>query len=180
MERISLSAVMAALQIMILFGTEKNADLIFCLLNCLWSENTFLTADFGKTQSCWLLGDSILPSSSSCHLWLILGTNLFPSAFQASFLICFFKNISFFSREIPIISLVEKWAVSHLLGKVIVKGCIEPLLLFKNWHPPSNTHTHINITIVAADVAHLAPEVSHYSWQALMLRYSFALCHYGN
>lgn len=54
----------------------------------------------------------------------------------------FFLNISFFSREIPIISPVEKWAVSHLLGKVIVKGCIEPLLLFKNWHPPSNTHTH--------------------------------------
>lgn len=94
----------------------------------------------------------------------------------------FFLNISFFSREIPIISPVEKWAVSHLLGKVIVKGCIEPLLLFKNWHPPSNTHTHthINITIVAADVAHLAAEISHYSWQALMLRYSFALCHYGN
>lgn len=144
MERISLSAVMAALQIVILFGTEKNADLIFCLLNCLWSENTFLTADFGKTQSCWLLGDSILPSSSSsCHLWLILGTNLFPSAFQASFLICFFlKHFLFFQRNSDHFPCGEMGCFTF--GKVIVKGCIEPLLPFKNWHPPSPPviHTH--------------------------------------
>lgn len=153
---------------------------VSCLLNRLRSGNVFLTSGAGEAPSCWTA------PLYHHHRHVSSITRLIPR--HRSPPICFlsflslFLNISFFQGNSdhfpsggPSCSLLLTVAFIWKC-RLDSKPCppsLTPIPLH-NWQPPTPSHTH-RIPIMAADVAHLAPGLSHYSWLALMFCSPLAL-----
>lgn len=163
---------------------KKNPYSLCCLLNCLRSGNVFLTRGAGVTPSCWTAPlclhhrhvnsvTRLIPRHRSPPICFLSFLSLSLSFFKHFFLPGKFR--SFPLKRPELLPPPD----SRVYLEMQVRLCppyLTPIPL-QNWQPtPTHTYIHTHrIPIMAADVAHLARGVTHYSWLALMFCSPFSL-----